>query len=86
MARNRQQPEGVAKITFRVFQPYGERVAACARDARLSPNQLARIATMSLVDSGLLNLNEKIGSIEQELKRLRREIFPDAREHDSATH
>lgn len=70
----------VEKITFRLWPPYTERVAEQARAARLKPNQFARLATMSIADSGLLSLSIQLGRIEDELIRLRKD-FNNAVDH-----
>ena len=64
----------VDKITFRLWPPYTEKVAEQARAARLKPNQFARLATMSIADSGMLSLSNRLGRIEEELIRLRKDF------------
>ena len=75
----RAKPEhrDVDKVTFRLFAPYDSLVAKQAQAARMKPNQFARIATMCVADGQLLNLSERMGRIEDELIRLRRD-FNDA--------
>ena len=62
------------KITFRLWPPYTDKIREVAKAARLKPNQLARIATISVTDGGLLNLSERLGRIEDELIRLRQDF------------
>jgi len=72
----------VDKVTFRLFAPYDSLVAKQAQAARMKPNQFARIATMCVADGQLLNLSERMGRIEDELIRLRRD-FNDAVDRSS---
>ena len=64
-------------FAFRTWSPYIERVTQTAEYAKLTPNQLARVATMFFVDSGVLELRDSMRRIEDELIRLRRD-FNDA--------
>ena len=65
------------KLTFRLWSPYSDKVLQRASAAGLSPNQYGRLATMAMVDAGLLQLADKIGRLENEMIRLRRD-FNDA--------
>ena len=67
----------IEKITFRLWPPYTAWVSEQARLARLKPNQFARVATMAAADGGLLDLSGRLGRIEDELLRLRKD-FNDA--------
>ncbi|TWU62351.1 hypothetical protein V7x_40800 [Crateriforma conspicua] len=80
--KQRPQPPAceVEKVTFRLFAPYDNLVAKQAQAARMKPNQFARIATMCVADGQLLNLSERMGRIEDELIRLRRD-FNNAVDH-----
>lgn len=64
----------VEKISFRLFPPYTEKVACQALNAKVNPNQFARIATMAVADGGLLDLSTRMQRIEDELIRLRRDF------------
>ncbi len=64
----------VEKITFRLFPPYTSKVAEQARIAKLNPNQFARIATMSVSDTGFLDLSNRLQRIEEELLGLRKDF------------
>lgn len=86
MSRQKDHPIRVEKITFRLFPPYTEKIAQQAGQARLSPNQFARIATMAMADGELLNLSDKLGRVECELRRLRRDLFADEIVRSSTTH
>ncbi len=75
MAAQKKSPkEEIEKLTFRLWPPYTVRVAEQAKAVRLTPNQFARVATMALADSGLLELNDRVRRIEDELIRLRRDF------------
>lgn len=63
------------KITFRIWPPYTDKILDVARAARLSPNQFARLATMSAADEGLINVAARLQRIEDELVRLRNDAF-----------
>jgi len=86
MSHQKDRTNGVEKITFRLFPPYTERVARQAAQARLTPNQFARLATMAMTDGELLNICGKLGRIETELKRLRRDLFADEILRSPTTH
>jgi ABC-type branched-subunit amino acid transport system ATPase component len=86
MSQQKDHANRVEKITFRLFPPYTEKVAQQAGQARLSPNQFARIATMAMADGELLNLSDKLGRVECELRRLRRDLFADEIVRSSTTH
>ncbi len=64
----------VDRVTFRLFPPYTALIAERAREANLKPSQFARLATMALADADLLQLGERLGRIETELMRLRRDF------------
>jgi hypothetical protein len=86
MAPQKDRTQSVERITFRLFPPYTERVAQQAARARLTPNQFARLATMAMTDGELLNLCGKLGRIEAELQRLRRDLFADEILRSTTTH
>ena len=65
------------KLTFRLWSPYSDKVLRKAKSAGLSPNQFGRLATMAMADSELLQLSERMGRIENEMIRLRKD-FNDA--------
>ena len=65
------------KLTFRLWSPYSDKVLQRANAAGLSPNQYGRLATMAMADAGLLQLADKLGRLENEMIRLRRD-FNDA--------
>lgn len=71
------------KLTFRLWAPYSEKVMESATAAGLSPNQFGRLATMAMADSGLLQLVDRLGRIENEMIRLRRD-FNEAIHHDES--
>jgi hypothetical protein len=75
MAHQEKHSLSVDKITFRLFPPYTEKVASLAAQARLSPNQFARMATMAMTDGELLNLRVMLGRLELEIRELRRDLF-----------
>ncbi len=85
MSRHRPKPaasganDEVDKISFRLFSPYTALVAEHSKAAKLSPNQYARLATMALADSDLLDLRGCVTRIEDQLIRLRKD-FNDALE------
>jgi hypothetical protein len=64
----------VEKITFRLWPPYTERVAKLAEQARLNPNQVARLAIMAMADGGLLDLSGRLNRIEETLIRFRHDF------------
>ncbi|MCA9139391.1 MAG: hypothetical protein KDB00_21600 [Planctomycetales bacterium] len=64
-------------IAFRLSRAYAEKLASLAEAANLTPNQISRIATMHMVNNGLLSLSERIEFVSDELIRLRRD-FNDA--------
>jgi len=72
------------KLTFRLWAPYSDKVLRRANAVGLSPNQYGRIATMAMADSGLLQLTERLGRIESEMIRLRRD-FNDAVANESSS-
>lgn len=74
MSKAKKTPTFVEKLTFRLFPPYTEIVTEAARHVRLSPNEFGRVATMAAADSGLLGVHERLGKIEDELKRLRKDF------------
>ena len=86
MTRQKDHSSSVEKISFRLFPPYTERVATIARTSQLSPNQLARIATMSMADNGLLNLSERMCGVERELRKLRLQMSDSGLEDLSPAH
>lgn len=59
------------QFSSRFWEPYDELVVEKARAARLKPNQLVRIATMSFVDQDLLAIHERVATITSELRELR---------------
>jgi hypothetical protein len=69
----------VEKITFRLWPPYTERIARLAEQARLNPNQVARLATMAMADGDLLDVAGKLSRIEETLIRLRMELDADSK-------
>ena len=75
MSDTKENEHGVEKISFRLFAPYTHRIVQQAALARLTPNQFARLATMAMVDSGLLNVPGKLTRIESDIKRLRQELL-----------
>ena len=62
------------KLTFRLWSPYSDKVLREANAAGLSPNQFGRMATMAMAASGLLQLSDRLGRIENEMIRLRRDF------------
>ena len=66
--------EQAEKISFRLWPPYTERITQMAEAARLKPNQFARMATMAVVDNGLLDINNRLKCIEEVLIRLRMDV------------
>ena len=64
----------VDKITFRLWPPYSTRVVETAKAARVHPNQLARLATMAMVDQGFLDLEERLRRLEGVLIQFRRDF------------
>ncbi len=75
--RKRNPSSHADKLTFRLWSPYSDKVLRSAKAAGMSPNQFGRLATMSMADSGLLQITERLGRIENEMIRLRRD-FNDA--------
>lgn len=76
-SRNPRRTTQADKLTFRLWSPYSDKVLQRANAAGLSPNQYGRLATMAMADAGLLQLAEKLGRLENEMIRLRRD-FNDA--------
>lgn len=74
---NQQKKGKATQLSFRLWDPYSERVVKQAKAAGIKPTQLARIATMVMVDSGLFSQKERLQRIEDELIRLRKD-FNDA--------
>ena len=66
--------EQTEKISFRLCSPYSGRLTQVARAARLKPNQISRLATMILVDTGFLDINNRLKCIEEVLIRLRMDV------------
>ena len=64
----------VAQLSFRLWPPYSLMVARQAAAAGMKPTQFARLATMAMVDSGLLSLAKRLGRVEDELIRLRKDF------------
>ena len=81
--KSEQAPE-VDKITFRLWPPYSTRIVEHARAARIHPNQLARLATMAMVDQGLLDLEEKMRRLEGVLIQFRKDFNVAVGEEDLA--
>jgi len=73
----RTRQEQAEKLTFRLAPRYAEKVLQASVAAGISPNQFGRIATMAVAQNGFLSLSDRLGSIEEELIRLRRD-FNDA--------
>ena len=69
------------KLTFRLWSPYSDKVLQRANAVGLSPNQYGRLATMAMADAGLLQIADKLGRLENEMIRLRRD-FNDAVAHE----
>lgn len=65
------------KLTFRLAPRYAEKVVEAAKAAGVTPNQFGRIATMAVAQNGFLALSDRLGLIEEELIRLRKD-FNDA--------
>jgi hypothetical protein len=76
MSKKQKSKEGrdVTQLSFRLWAPYSEWVSEQAKAAGIKPTQLARLATMAMVDSGLLSQSERLQRIEDELIRLRKDF------------
>ena len=68
------QKSEVEKLTFRLWSPYTSLVAERAKAVRLTPNQFARVATMSFADNQLLEVQQQMSRIEDALIRLRKDF------------
>ena len=64
----------VRQLSFRLWEPYSNRVLEQSKAAGIKPTQFARLATMAMVDSGLLAVSERLRRIEDELIRLRKDF------------
>lgn len=64
-------------VAFRLWPPYSMLVEEQAKAAKLKEGEFARLATMFVADSGLLDLSERMKRLEEHLIRLRKD-FNDA--------
>ena len=72
---SQQKKKGQAtQLSFRLWSPYSDRVVEQANTAGIKPTQFARLATMAMVDNGLLSHNDRLKRIEDELIRLRKDF------------
>ncbi len=77
MAGRKSEMQKAEKLTFRIAPRFAERVLEASKSAGVSPNQFGRIATMAAAQTGFLSLSNRLGRVEEELIRLRRD-FNDA--------
>lgn len=61
-------------VVFRLWPPYSVLLEEKAKAAKMKVNDFARVATMSVTDAGLLDLNERMKRFETELIRLRKDV------------
>ena len=76
MGKEQRKPSNaeVTQLSFRLWPPYSQMVVRQAAAAGMRPTQFARLATMAMVDSGLLSLAKRLGRVEDELIRLRKDF------------
>ena len=71
---SKQKKKQAKQLSFRLWEPYSEWVVDHAKAAGIKPTQLARLATMAMVDTGMLMYSQRLERIENELIRLRKDL------------
>lgn len=75
--RKKPSKQSANKLSFRLSPEYAEVVEKLAAEAGVNPNTFGRVATMAMAVSRFHDLVGKMGRIEDELIRLRKD-FNDA--------
>lgn len=62
------------QITSRFWKPYDALIMEKAKEARIQPTQLVRMATMAFVDCEFLSLHKELLEIKKELAQFRKDF------------